>query len=922
MLRDVQLWIDGKYIDLNATNIRLEEFVPWTKDEIPSLHFTQESTFPIADDPWINKSVALFFDDGSIDVAHGYVAPELNATYSTFPTQSWWKLVFIGQMTRRVNNLGSHGWTYGYEALGVDYMASQWPIVSPFDGTGQAQFNLPPTDTMYDPTYADLSIGEMILMVLEEYTTARHFDDLANITTEETDPDPRDIAIGLGKYYLDTTQTTPIWKIDVRTRTDLLEDPYLSAMIAPKPILFAGDDLLQGIRNILQAVAPNHTMWVEPVLEQPHDAGIYDGKKLYGIIRFRNAATRSYPMTLGMDTDPAPQVQRNYQNSFPRVVVRGGPNVKPVELSLNKGELQEDFAIKPWFASNAVAKAEWKLSVTYAGEPRSVEGTCLCRRPRSTASPNEVSPTLPDPLYPDDPTKTIPNPDYIADITDARLTSPSYLLFTPTKALAPPANSVVPGAAAERSLEWDEGVWGQNSNEYGGKVLASRLTLPDNQWVSTAAITVVDNTKIDSGRCYLVLASPLANVDFTKATLTATRWPGMLTWRRYKINAKMPDGTGIAKRVQPAFPAKVTWVTKVDGVDVTVAVTQTALARITVGAQSATIGFQVDRQTEDIIFDRAVVTVFGSSLNLEVGGADVPGQPTEIRVLLPVSGNALEVAAPADLETPNTADPLNPILTPQYRGTSSTVDKLKRTRFINNRDWVSLVDKPAMYQWATQQLENNMDTIIEGSATRLDVSVIIGSGHYLRWTDPAWDTTEARKFEFLTTDIRGCTIRWNHGNGDVPIHTELRLSNRRNPYADQDSIVFHPCMYPAAKREEQHTDYFDPMSALPRANTNAIEDKRAMDLATKTFDVDPNEAGRLRNAGLGFTQTAEQLGAEAVSMGADMARNAQQNAIAAAEAGTLDGDGQGSSNNFHTASGDIETGYGLDGRNYNENQGN
>lgn len=921
MLRDVQLWIDGKYIDLNANNIRLESLIPWIKDELPSLHFTQESTFPIALDPWINKTVALFFDDGKIDAAHGYTPPSPTTTYSTFPDQPWWKLVFLGQMTRRVNSLGNHGWSYGYEALGVDYLATQWPVVSPFDGTGQAQFNLATTDTMYDPTYADLNLAEMILLVLEEYTTAKHFDELANLVTEEADPDPRNIAIGFGKYYLDTTQTTPIYKIDERTRNDLIGDPYLSAMIAPKPVLFAGDDLLQGIRNILQAAAPNHTMWVEPVLEQPHDAGTYDGKKLYGILRFRNAATRINPIQLGMHTDPAPQVQRNYSNSFPRVVVRGGPNVKPMELSLNKGEISEDFAIKPWFSSNQDAKSQWKLSVTYAGVPRSVEGTCLCRRPRSTSSPNEVSPTLPDPEFPDDPSKTIPNPDYIADITDARLTSPAFLLFTPTKALTPAADSVVPGAAAERLLTWEAGVWGQNSNEYGGKVSATRLTLPDNQWVGTAAITIVDNTKIENGRCYLVLASPLTNVDFTKATLTATRWPGMLTWRRYKINAKMPDGTGVAKRVQPAFPAKLTWTTKVDGVDVQVAVTQQALARVTVGSQSSTIGFQVDRKTEDIIFDRAVVTIFGDPMGLTNGGPDVPGQPTEIRVLLPVSGNALEAAAPADLEAPNPADPLNPILTPQYRGTSHTVDGLKRTRYINNRDWVDIIDKPAMYQWATQQLENNMDTVIEGSATRLDVSVIIGSGYYLQWSDPAWDTPSAQKFDFLTTDIRGCTIRWSHGNGDVPVMTEYQLSNRRNPYADQSAIVFHPCMYPAVPREEQHTDYFDPMSALPRANTNAIEDKRAMDLATKTWDVDPNEAGRLRNAGLGFTQTAEQLGSEAVSMGADLARNAQQNAIAAAEAGTLDGDGQGYSNNFHTAAGDIETGYGLDGRNYNANGG-
>ncbi|CAB5206986.1 hypothetical protein UFOVP184_7 [uncultured Caudovirales phage] len=917
MLRDLQLWIDGKYIDVEKENIRFESLVVWSKDSIPILHLTHFPVFPVPVDPWINKTVVLFLDDGSVDTDHGYVDP--TGSPSDFPDQPWWKIVFLGQMARRVNASGSSGWSYGYEARGVDYLASQWPIVSPFDGTGQANFNLPTTDPMYDSTFANLNLAEMILLILEEYTTAKHFYDLANLITDQADPWPRDISISLGRYRIDNTQVTPIYKIDERTRIDLLGDPYLTAIIAPKPITFAGDDFMQGIRNLLQAVAPNHAMWIEPVLEAPPDGG---SKKPFGIIRFRNAATRITELPMSMAIDPAPQVQRDYGQSFSRVVVRGGPNIVPVELSMNKGEIIEDFGILPWFTSNNDAKAQWKLSVSQVGVGRQVFGNCMARRPRSASNPNEISPTLPDPANPN---LTIANPDYIANITDPKLTSASFILFTPTQALLPANGSLVPGAAAERNLTWAAGVWGQNSNCYMGNLVVNWRNPINLQYNGSTSVRIVDNTATvggtnanGGGTCYLTLQTPLTNTDTMNGTLTASMWPGRQTWRRYRINANMPDGTPLAKRVQPAFTSNVTWTANVPGVTTPAITVGNSAGWVFSGSLTPQrVSMVVDRQTQDIIFTVPVVTLLNSDLtDLNNGGVGVKGQPTEIRVILPVAGNALEAAAPPDLVANVPAGTLNPPTTPQYRGTSFTVDGLKRTRYINNRDWVSEIDRAMMAQWASQQLDTVCDTVIEGQAIKIGVKPVVGCGTYVTWSDPCWDTSSKKKFDFLTSDVVASTIHWLHGSGDAPVVTTYTLTNRRNPYADQSGMVFHPCMYPSSPREVQHTDWFDPMSALPRANTNAIEDKRAMDLATKTWDVDPNEASRLRNAGLGFTQTAEQLGAEAVQMSGEEARKATLNAVIAAQEGTLNGDGQGWSGKFHTAGGDIETGYGTDGNSY------
>jgi len=946
MIRDTQLWIDGKYVDLNTAQVRLNSLTPWIKDETSSFLFTVESGHPIAEDPWVNKSVVLWIDDGTVKESDGYKPPEAGVTPKVMPDpviQPWWRIVFLGQTHRRTATTGDMGWVYGYEALGLDYLASQWPIVSPFDGTGTVTFDLATTDPNYDSTYANLSVGEMILMLLEEPSTAVHFDTLARLV------DPKDghyTGVALGKYEYVTDPINPLktaWKIDSRTRNDILTDGYLgyttvggtSTKIIPViPITFNGDDWLQGIRAVLQAMAPNHTLWIEPVYEQLPGAKSQDPKRPIGVIRIADTAKDFSPgvkrnpakkIELEVKENPLPSIQRTYQQCFSRLVVRGGPDVQPVVLKLSKGELIEDFAVSP-FTTNSDAKAAWNLTISTTASTRVFHGSGLCRRPRIKAGTiNEIDPRIPDPLNPN---QTIPNPDYIADLTSTKLKSGASFLVQNANETIKLAN----GTYSNVTTSWANHLLSQNSDAYGGCITMQRINTSTGQpqWEISDKRTIVDNTAWpDSGSgSYLSFNGTLSTDDATRFDMTTIRWPGFATWRRYKINKYLADGTNVAKRVQPKFPVPVNWQDDNGGVIRSAVVAGSSMIVYESGGRTQMMewDFTVDRQTEDVIFGRPTVMAFGTNANLTAGGNKTDGIPTDIWLFVPVSGKAMEVQVPPDTVTANTVNPNFPITTANYIGTSYTEDKLTRTKYVNDQQWTNPADAAQIRQWGAQLLASVQDTVVEGSAPLWKYLCVIGWGSWLKWMETDCPYTDsATIYGRLTSDVRGCTITWNHGNQVVPIQTELTVSNRRDPYSSQTPMVYHPAIYQAPAPRQQTiswgSDSFAYTSSDPISKFTTDLDNQIRGVQTN-LNVKMDVAGgaaevrRLREAGLDGIISKQDLGMEAAQMSAAAAEAAQMDGQWAAKQGTLSGDGQGYSAQFHTAAGDIPVGFGTDGKNY------
>ena len=707
MITAVELRINGVTIDPDAARIRLESITTWTKDEPTRALFTVEAVFPQSSDPWANKSCEIWINSGA-----GLA------------------LTFAGFIERRVEtNDGSRGWVYGYEAAGLEIQGDRWPVVSPFDGTGSATFNESPESPGYDPTYAGLSIGEMILLLLEVPTTAAFLN-----------------GFKLGKYAPDGLS---VLRIDARTVADLTGVSSLLSELKPsKPTTFEGNNLFQAIRAVLQAVAPNHALWIDYVRETPPGGG---ATTTFGILRFTDCGTRTTEIPLTFGIDPNPQIQRNYSPCFSRVTVRGGANVQPMILTLSGGDLIEKFAHPPVYATNAAAKAAWNLAVWLDQDERKVTGTCLCRRP------NTIPGDPPDPTSP-------------------LLTDPGWLYIDPD-----------PSEAAGE-LSWGADAWDQDSGSYGGHLYIHRENgAGGSEWTTR---DVVGNTvQAAGGKSYLQLSADLPGTDFAKFAMTARRWPGLNTYRRYEIMAKTLDGANVAERAMTSFPSLLPW-TNSDGSPGSL--TRTGIAEVTVEidgvANTAFVGFEIDKQNKSIIFDRPLVTIFGSSDLLITGGTGVDGVPDEIRVLLPVAQGVLEVTAPADSGG-----------LPVYSGTCFTQDGIQRTRYVNNREWISEADTGQMTAWANRLLEATRDTIVEGSATRYGFYPVDGPGSWLSWADPCWPVGT---FGRMASDVRGCTITWNHAGNPSPIITTYSLSNRRQPYAAQQPRVYHPCLYPLPRPPE------------------------------------------------------------------------------------------------------------------------
>lgn len=695
-ITSLEMTIAGTTVPL--TSILLNEVELFNRDETRRLTFTRDSVLP-EDDSWIGEKLEL----------------SINGT-----------VVFTGVVrNRQAVHSDDTGISYAYTAFGTESFMDDWPVVSPFDGTGSVTFNQATTDPGYDPTYDGMSIGEMILAVLQEPETVEY------LKTHN-----------IGRY-------NDAGEIDPRTVTDL-EAGFLGDYRPSRPVTFAGDQLLQTIRSVIQSAAPNYRMWFESVDEAPPDEPL-DPTQQYLLIRFADLREVADTLDIDISQNPAPSLNRSTADSYSRVVVRGGPDIRPVILDMDDGDLAEDFAMPPWLTTNAAAKAAWNIGTWLDADTRKqIKGTCLCRRPNTE---------------PGDPT----------DPTDPLLADPNWLLVNPD----------------DNTLTWGEDDYNQSSDGLAGFLYVSRE--PTTDWQDMVNRRVVYNSALTAGgTSYLQLDDPLPFNDFTKFTMVPGIWPGSLTWRRYSVERLTAQGKSIAKYAQPAFPVPMPWV-NTDGT--ALAETYAAVATIyftpdgSAEQRFATCNLAVDRKNDAIILDRPSVSFFGQPASLETGGASVDGQPENIRVLLPVSLSPLEVIEPPDVSG-----------SPVYEGTSYTEDGVERTQFVNMADWVSDSDTAPMRLWAQQVLDSIKDTVVEGQAMVYTYEPVLHPGVRVTFSDPCM----AGVYDNYATNVYACMLRFNHGNGPVNYHTEFALSNRRDQYRGYDQSL-HPIIATPPKSRTETT---------------------------------------------------------------------------------------------------------------------
>ena len=206
-ITSISLTIGGASVSLDT--VLINEVELFNRDETRRMTFVRQAVMPEADS-WIGERLELTINGD---------------------------VVFVGIVrNRQAVHSDDTGISYAYTALGIESLMDDWPVVSPFDGTGSASFNMATTDPGYDPTYDGMSLGEMILAMLQEPSTAEYLQEA-----------------GIGRY-------DDAGEIDARTVADL-EAGFLDDYRPSTPVTFSGDQLLQAIRSVVQSAAPNYRVW-------------------------------------------------------------------------------------------------------------------------------------------------------------------------------------------------------------------------------------------------------------------------------------------------------------------------------------------------------------------------------------------------------------------------------------------------------------------------------------------------------------------------------------------------------------------------------------------------------------------------------------------------------------------------------------
>lgn len=236
---------------------------------------------------------------------------------------------FVGDLDVQGRSVGDEGWFFSCRASGLRRRADRVTITGP-DGTGEATYNRSPTDLLYVPSDAGLTVGQIITRLLTITENATRLD-----------------AVGIGAYTTLTPPTLP---------AATLSDLAALDIVPPRPVSFSGLGILNHVEQELLHWHPKYGMWIQPD----------------GTIRFINlfAMTR-HVLTVpteyeaGDDVEP-PALTRSVDGCYTAVKFIG-VNVQPALLSIADGTL-----VRNWTTTQQNA---WKYTDFAQPGDAAVSGT-------------------------------------------------------------------------------------------------------------------------------------------------------------------------------------------------------------------------------------------------------------------------------------------------------------------------------------------------------------------------------------------------------------------------------------------------------------------------------------------------------------------------------------------------------------------
>lgn len=665
------LKVGGTNYDYKANRVDFHHMSPGGKGDRGELTWTVRGGALAGTDPFLGKSIELWADEG----AGAYI-------------------LFKGRCLDLPISQGGFGWNRRYTARGLRDLADRVPVTNPADGTDRIVFNLRYDDREYDATFAGCSAGSIIRYTLESTCTRTAL-----------------TALGIGNY---NTNSLP---------TNTTDDLNTLTTILPRPVYVGGERVLQAVEGVLRDGAPNIVMRIAP-----------NGTIQFKDVRNFNTSTAT---VIRLDSNTGDIVDladmnltRSVSDCYTRVRVRGTTKVVGAWLSTNKGTLVEDFGHDNM--TTAQAKSAWRLyDFIRPGDPTGeasfiptingtgvITGVAVAATGWGYNANSNIALTF---------TSSVGSGaagNFATDVnggaTSVTLSSGGTGYNTLTPPGITPPRKTLPGqvdtgncsmsnttsvtvTSSDTTRKWNSGFWDQTTNGRHGVIYLYAPIVSGVNAFFSAQIT--NTTQLNAGNTsVLLLDRPAPSNSFNTYIIYGTAGGASGVWRKYK-----PADANVATNLAMVFPFP-TPAVSTDGASVelvsrpSMQVVCTTKDNQVNYTTTLPVPMTVDIKNGYFYAEKPVVTYFGTTANLKLGGANTDGIPDDVRVFAAVRTGNLEAIRPANDVNGNAV----------FSGTANSVEGIQETLTVTMRDWLDPGNQNTMENYAQDLLESVQDTVCEG----------------------------------------------------------------------------------------------------------------------------------------------------------------------------------------------------------------
>ena len=326
-----------------------------------------------------------------------------------------------------------------------------------------------------------------------------------------------------------------------------------------------------------------------------------------------------------------------------------------------------------------------------------------------------------------------------------------------------PSTNQVTVTSSSAGNTWAANFWDQTiSGRHGVITLQNTAATGINTFVTRR---IVSNTALTAGgTSTLTLDVPLPATGFNKYTIFGLTGGASVVWRLYRIT-----DAAIGAALADQFPYSQPFISASGSA---ASLTDTPVGSV---VWSSNGNPPYNEFPLPVTWDAGSGTILFVSPTYFIANN---AAPNDVRFLAAVNTQALQSVSPADVGG-----------TPQYQGTSHTVDGLAKTLTVTIDSWRDPINLNNVAAYAADLLDSVKDAVVEGMVTyqglylpALTMGIalnIAGNGYTTGWEAPLSSFTG-----FPGVPVVECELEWPL-SGPMNHVTRMRVSNRRAHYQAQ-----------------------------------------------------------------------------------------------------------------------------------------